>query len=293
MHGLFLSSRSIGLLLQELWGKVAGSAVMTDRIDFGGRPWHAIPRDALRDPRLSLKGRGALVTLLSHEEGWVRSSIATLMREARCGRDAAKAAMAELREAGYAEIITERDLEGHLRRHYVIFAESRAPASSSPQTSGNPGDGKPIGRETHRTGNPANEVEAPDVEALDVRNPSLSFDDFYEAFPRHEGKGAAKKAYAKALSKASAEALLSGAVRYGSDPNREPGFTCLPATWLNQERWDDDPLPPRRAGPAAFESAGTRILRKIARQGEANGNGDGGGRLGLPAGTGLSGALDR
>jgi hypothetical protein len=167
---------------------------VTDRIDFGGRPWHAIPRDALRDPRLSLKGRGALVTLLSHEEGWVRSAIATLMREAQCGRDAAKAAMAELREAGYAELLTERDLEGHLRRHYVIFAESRSPA---PRTSGSLGDGKPDRRETRPTGNPADEVEAPDVEALDVREararaapkpaPSRKRDEIHDALSEIEG----------------------------------------------------------------------------------------------------------
>lgn len=137
---------------------------MSDRIDLGGRPWTAIPRELLRDERLSLKARGALVTLLSHDAGWVRSAIGILMREARCGRDAAKAAMAELREAGYAELVTERDLHGQLRRHYVIFAE---PRRSPAGTSERPGDGKPIGRETHRTGNPANEVEALDVDPPD------------------------------------------------------------------------------------------------------------------------------
>ena len=78
-----------------------------------------------------------------------------------------------------------------------------------------------------------------------VEPSSLSFDAFYEAFPRHQGKGSAKKAYAKALSKASPEELLLSATHYRNDPNREPGFTCLPATWLNQERWTDDPLPSR------------------------------------------------
>ena len=120
---------------------------MSDRIDFGGRPWHAIPREILRDERLSLRARGALVTLLSHEEGWVRSSIATLMREARCGRDAAKSAMGELREAGYAELITDRNEKGQLRMHYVIFAE---PRRSQLSFSGSPGDGKPSRRGAQR-----------------------------------------------------------------------------------------------------------------------------------------------
>ena len=74
---------------------------------------------------------------------------------------------------------------------------------------------------------------------------SLSFDAFYETFPRHEGKGAARKAYIRASTKLSPQELFDAALRYRQDPNREPGFTCLPATWLNQERWSDEPLPSR------------------------------------------------
>jgi len=39
--------------------------------------------------------------------------------------------------------------------------------------------------------------------------------------------------------------IVSAAERYRDDPNREDGFTALPATWLNGERWLDDPLPSR------------------------------------------------
>jgi len=86
---------------------------------------------------------------------------------------------------------------------------------------------------------------------LEVEKRSLSFDAFYEAFPRHEGKGAARKAYAKASTKLPPQALFDAALRYRGDPNREPGFTCLPATWLNQERWTDEPLPSRNGDKSA------------------------------------------
>jgi hypothetical protein len=89
--------------------------------------------------------------------------------------------------------------------------------------------------------------------------PSLSFDAWYEAFPRHEGKGAAKKAWAKARAKAPAEDLLSGALRYRNDPNRDPAFTTLPATWLNQERWGDEALPSRN-GHRYLEPAAPKPL---------------------------------
>jgi len=106
-----------------------------------------------------------------------------------------------------------------------------------------------------------NSQAAEPSEEPSVEPSSLSFDAFYEAFPRHQGKGSAKKAYAKALSKASAEELLAAAVRYRNDPNREPGFTCLPATWLNQERWTDEPLPSRNGDNKPAPTAAPRSRR--------------------------------
>lgn len=67
------------------------------------------------------------------------------------------------------------------------------------------------------------------------------FAEWYAAFPRREGRGAARRAYATALQKADAPTLLAGACvaarRYsGSDPK----FIPHPATWLNGERWLDE-----------------------------------------------------
>ena len=113
---------------------------MSDRIDLGGAAWDAIPRAILRDARLSPKAKGGLVTLLSHDEGWVRSSLAILQRENDCGREQAKAIMRELREAGYAELVKERNLDGRVTTHYIVRTES---TSSPAESSGFPGDGKP------------------------------------------------------------------------------------------------------------------------------------------------------
>lgn len=75
------------------------------------------------------------------------------------------------------------------------------------------------------------------------------FNEFWSIYPRRSGKGLAKKALEKALTSASADEILEGARRYASDPNRSPSFTAMPATWLNQERWDDEPLPERVLSP--------------------------------------------
>ena len=66
--------------------------------------------------------------------------------------------------------------------------------------------------------------------------------EIYEAYPKKVGKPAALKAIAKAITKIKPEDLLSktrafAAAKIGSDPQ----FIPHPATWFNQERFNDDP----------------------------------------------------
>ncbi|MFI5781151.1 hypothetical protein [Nocardia sp. NPDC051570] len=81
------------------------------------------------------------------------------------------------------------------------------------------------------------------------------FTEFWTTYPRRTDKGGARRAYAKAIAKATPEAILAGASRFAADPNLpEQQFIPHPATWLNGERWSDDPLPPRsQLGRAAAE----------------------------------------
>ena len=71
------------------------------------------------------------------------------------------------------------------------------------------------------------------------------FDEFWRNYPKHEGKGAALKAWNKI--NPSAELLskmLQTIEKYKKTDqwNKDGGqYIPLPATWLNQGRWDDDP----------------------------------------------------
>lgn len=82
------------------------------------------------------------------------------------------------------------------------------------------------------------------------------FEAWYAAYPRHEAKGQARKAYRTARKKADGGTLLAGAhnasARY---VNSEKRFIPSPATWLNGERWLDDPPPPDEAKPKALTPA--------------------------------------
>lgn len=69
------------------------------------------------------------------------------------------------------------------------------------------------------------------------------FDDFWNIYPRKSAKGAARTAWEKAIKKETPETIIRAAETYANDPNRDAEFTAHASTWLNQERWCDDPLP--------------------------------------------------
>lgn len=81
-----------------------------------------------------------------------------------------------------------------------------------------------------------------------VKYMRAAFDEFWSTYPRKAGKRAAITAYERALKRADAATILVGAQCYRDDPNRVDAFTAHAATWLNQDRWTDDPLPARNAG---------------------------------------------
>lgn len=69
------------------------------------------------------------------------------------------------------------------------------------------------------------------------------FDDFWAVYPRRENKQSARRAFKQAIKTETLESIIAGALRYREDPNRDPAFTKHAATWLNNQCWNDDPLP--------------------------------------------------
>ncbi|UOE45494.1 hypothetical protein [Agromyces larvae] len=106
------------------------------------------------------------------------------------------------------------------------------------------------------------------IDALDVpvEAPKVTpFDAFYAEYPRHVGKQAAAKKFA-ALTRGHPElvgAILDGVHRYATDPNLpDKNYIPHPATWLNQGRWDDEPLPPRVVPMRDRESSLDALMAK-------------------------------
>lgn len=69
------------------------------------------------------------------------------------------------------------------------------------------------------------------------------FDVWYASYPHKVGKGAAQRAFARAIAKTPLADLIDGLARYVFDKPPDRSW-CNPATWLNEQRWLDQPADP-------------------------------------------------
>jgi hypothetical protein len=86
-------------------------------------------------------------------------------------------------------------------------------------------------------------VGKPDIKP-DVKHSCANggFAEFWERYPRRIGKAAARKAYDKARKTAQHDDIMFGlSQQMTSLTAREAQYIPHPATWLNQERWNDEP----------------------------------------------------
>jgi hypothetical protein len=72
---------------------------------------------------------------------------------------------------------------------------------------------------------------------------SDEYEEFYAAYPRHEGKKAAYKRWPAAVKKVKGDywrIVLAAASYAVAMRDTERRYIKLPATWLNAEPWEDD-----------------------------------------------------
>lgn len=92
----------------------------------------------------------------------------------------------------------------------------------------------------------------PSTKPSSISSPSArgEFDQFWLIYPNKVGKRAAESAFATARKRVSQPDLIAGLLRYIAKTDDRPW--CNPSTWLNQDRWTDEPAAPTaRAGPFA------------------------------------------
>lgn len=100
------------------------------------------------------------------------------------------------------------------------------------------------------------------------------FAEFWSLFPNKVGKRDAERAFANARTRAPLEAILDGLRRYATKRDDRPW--CNPATFLNQNRWEDEPAATApRPHSTASPPLGKRmnaVEANLARRQQKNGS---------------------
>ncbi len=83
-----------------------------------------------------------------------------------------------------------------------------------------------------------------------ITKPTAAAESIYKEYPRKIGKGAAIKSIEKSLKSKTAEFLIERVKSFAITCNgKDPKFIPHPATWFNQERYDDEPDAEFKAEP--------------------------------------------
>lgn len=184
---------------------------------------------------------------LTHRETWVLAVLAadahddtrttqssveapTILRRARVSRPQMYAVLRALITKG----VLKKSAAGQ-RNQAAAYA--LLPLDAEPQ---------PVAARPAPTRRPAAPQQArPARKQAAARVNDTGFDEFWAAYPRKVAKGTARGAWVKALKRGiSAEHITAAATRAAAQwraAHTEPRFIPHPATWLNGERYDDEP----------------------------------------------------
>lgn len=246
------------------------------------------PKELLRDPKIRALGKwiyAVIDEVAGHEDitmqrlsDWSGMDVKTVRK-----------ALHEMRDAGWIEVVERFRGNKQVASEYIANAYPYQTEEGIPSTGGSdspPLQAPDLQERSEEVGIPSNRGgELPEPEppvAVGVPKigrargtkkwegedettrrtttpPSPSgFDAWWDVWPKKQGKGTARTAYARALKKIPEEELLSKTRSWvAAKPYSDMKFCPMPSTWLNGERWDDDVVP-ARTGSAG--SAGSWVL---------------------------------
>lgn len=183
-----------------------------------------IPNDWVRDSRLSLKAIGLLTQLMSHRPGW-NMSISSLARFNKTGTDTIKSAVKELELLGY---LTRSEKQEHNEDGtFADYIWTTADPFQNPDTVKS-ASGK------QDTKNTITKEQQP----IKNKQENISFDKFWELYPKKVAKADALKAWNKATKTKTAERLLELTKAYAEGKLPDQTYIPYPASWLNKELYE-------------------------------------------------------
>ncbi len=200
--------------------------------------------------RLSLAAKGLWIYLLCRPDGWV-FHMAEILTHTKTGLAAIKTARKELVDAGFLRIERVRGEDG-----CITHSSWEVLWVGSLEVDYLPMDNQPVENRSHskKDLNNTDKKGTPSPQPTDnLDQITMKFDTWWDNYPRKVGKPQAWRSW-KALFKGLSNKQfvdLNIAIRDGlwdwrqTDSWLEQGgkFIPYPATWLNGERWKDDPGP--------------------------------------------------
>lgn len=197
----------------------------------------------------------AIADMVDHD-GVGFASYAQIQRVTNVSTTYLTQAIREFVEDGRLEIVTKGNGPGRATVYRVVMdwqLSNSVAQSDDTELCNSVGENYPTMNGNYPTPSPSppsiTSVRNTSVQRARVRKPvdddDPGFSRFWNAYPRRQDKGHARRAWTKAIQRAAVDVIVGAAERYRDDPNREDEYTALPATWLNGERWLDDPLPSR------------------------------------------------
>lgn len=205
----------------------------------------ALPRPVTDDARLTFKALGLLAYLLSMPDDW-RPNYKHLAKTHADGEHSVRMGLAELEAYGYYSRQRVRHEDGTFGWKTIV---SETPSLLDPGSDEPVLDyPAPVERGSTNDSGTMTKTEG-EVEAYASPSPRSAvdseFDAFWANYPKKVGKGAARTAYARALRKTGANVILSALSDYvASREGKDKQYTLNPATWLNQEHWEDEAVDP-------------------------------------------------
>jgi len=211
------------------------NSLLRKPLGFEGR-FTQFPNSWARDNRIGYRAKGLLILLMSHTDGW-RISLEHLVHDSPDGITAIRTAVQQLEEAGYLTRTLVRNDKAQVEASEWVLSDpfELENLTSENLTSENLTSGNLTLKNTNikNTSNKENNNQ----QTIDYH-----FEFFWNAYPRRVGRGAARAAFEKAFKKTDIGTLLEALHVYANSPSLpDLQFIPHPATWLNQERWSDDP----------------------------------------------------
>ena len=223
------------------------------------QPFAQIPREAIRDPRITSNGFRLLAYLMSHADGY-ELTYGQIERQTGLGRFAINGAIVNLTNLGWVNVVSTKRDNGQFgaKAWQVLNPTSVGNSTAGDSTVEQPTDNKNKNKEnkTNKQYIPKQELEG-------------EFNKFWNYYPRKTEKLAARKAFDKACELVTPAVIVAGAERLANDPNLPPKqFVPYPATWLNAGQWEDEPYPERQltAEEKAAKAEAEKAARELARQ---------------------------